>query len=155
MENSEEIIKLVNDFVEAVENSDQETVNFIAEDILEFREKYFGRKYKNSFKRTNLEIFKKTIHKLYIETEPYIYISKRKAKIVYEIRSGWHFSETNFQSGFIRHSFCFTRQKKWKLKAIKKEFLRFSKYNVKESFNGLAVWFAVQTFGIRNGFNKR
>jgi hypothetical protein len=147
MEN--DLIKLVNDFVEAVENGDQKTVDLIAVETLEFREKFFGEKYKSFYKKTNLEIFKKTIHKPYFQTKPFVYSEKRKAKIVYETRSGWHLSETKFQSDFVRHSFYFTKQENWKLKTIKKEFLRFSKYNTKESFNGFVVWCMAQVFRIK------
>lgn len=43
---------------------------------------------------------------------------------------------------------------KLKLKTIKKEFLRFSKYNIKESFNSFVVWYMAQAFRIKNGFNQ-
>lgn len=138
-----DVIKLVNDFVEAVENGDQPTIDLITSESFEFKEKYFGRKHKEVLRKPSVEFFKDSVHKLWIEPKPYFYLKEKEAKVVYEISTDWRLSNTKFQSGFIRNSFYFTKDDKWKLKAIKKEFLRLSKYDIKESFNGLIVWFSV------------
>lgn len=139
-----ELVQLTERFVKALEKSDKETVAQIVSNKLKLKAKIVGNSSIHYFDKNNLEeIF---ISSYIFETLPYFYLYRNRAKIVYEKNTWWNIKETAFQRGFIRHSFFYKKFKNtWKLYYLKQEYNRFSRYNLKDSLDGLFTWIMVKT----------
>lgn len=133
-----ELIRLTKNFVEAVNGRDKETAAQIADRRLKHEFRMFGSSSTLDFDSDNLKAV--DAYDFLLETEPYLYPGRRRARVVYEINTDWHMMGTKFQSGFIRQSFFYEKTPDgWKLIYLKSEFRRFSGYNLKKSFDGLSV----------------
>lgn len=142
-----EIIQLTKKFAEAVKNRDKKTIKEIINDNLKIETKIIGKRSFQDFDVNKLNEVLVIVN--WEKTKTFLYEKRNEVQAVFEINSHWHLKGTAFQSGFIRQTFTFGRfSGSWKLKHLKNEFSRFSKYNLKESISGFITWLLIKTYKI-------
>jgi hypothetical protein len=140
-----ELLKSVKDFYAAIQKDDKDKLNQIVDGhlLLEYNMSICGLpKSKKSIPKDELLNLEQNLPSSVRETKPFVFVRRNEAEIVFEKFSHCHLPISKFDHIFLRQVYIFEkRNKNWKLKLIKDELSRFSRYNLKWSLWNSANYF--------------
>ena len=137
-----ELLELAEAFHTAINEGNKETIDKIVDDKLLFERSMTlaGKSHlKKFYSKNDLLTFEPNLPSSLRENEPVIFINQNRAKVIFERFDNCLLPKSKFNHAFLRQSYFMKKNgENWKLKALKDELLRFSRYDIKSSLQNLA-----------------